>query len=116
MSADPVSLIDVSTLLEEIGGDRELLASLIQTALHDLPINMAALKLSGERYELEKMSQIAHAMKTVLAHWLAESAREEAQKVEMAAGEGAIDEAIEAAGRLETKLAGVIHALAQLKV
>jgi HPt (histidine-containing phosphotransfer) domain-containing protein len=116
MNPPPVSLIDASTLLEEIGGDRELLGNLIQTALHDLPLNMAALKVSAERYELVKMSHIAHKMKTVLAHWLAESAREEAMKVERAANEGAIDEAIEATERLEIKLAGVLQALAQYEV
>jgi HPt (histidine-containing phosphotransfer) domain-containing protein len=114
MNSQNVSPINVDIILEDIGGDRKLLAQLVQTALHDLPINMAALKYAAERYELEKVGHIAHAIKTVLAHWDAKSAHQEALQVETAAREGAIFDAIDATARLESSLAHVLDSLRSL--
>jgi HPt (histidine-containing phosphotransfer) domain-containing protein len=115
MNPQNVNSINVDIILEEIGGDRKLLAQLVETALHDLPLNMAALKYAAERYELEKVGHIAHAIKTVLAHWDAKSAHQEALLVETAAREGAIFDAIEATERLGSSLVSVLDSLRNLK-
>ncbi|MGE4299938.1 MAG: Hpt domain-containing protein [Desulfovibrionaceae bacterium] len=81
-------VIDVAALLTRLAGDGELLQELLGVFLDDLPIKIAALRQAQAEGDLYQVSRRAHAIKGSVGVINADSARECAAELEMAAVAG----------------------------
>jgi HPt (histidine-containing phosphotransfer) domain-containing protein len=114
-SPELMGFINPEDLFEEIDHDRELLHCLIDTACHDLPAYFAKLEMEATQQDARNAGLTAHAMKTTLAHWQAETPRALAQSIEGHCKAGRSEEGLALIPSLGAALQPVLSALGELK-
>jgi two-component system sensor histidine kinase/response regulator len=104
--------IDYDEALERLEGDRELLRELLDLFREDYPRQKAELESALERREAEAVRQTAHSLKGAAANLSLKPFREAALSLETAAREGAWEEMISQAGRLQSEFDRLVEHLA----
>jgi len=72
-------------LLEQLGGDEELLFELIELFIEEMPKRLVDLKAAVAAAELGELANIAHSIKGMVAEFFAETAQHYAAQLENSA-------------------------------
>jgi len=94
-------LFDKEQLLEDIGGDEELLQNVLDTAAAEIPKAVEKLKDCCAGSDTEPIRQQAHGLKGIAADLYASDLREICLKIETAAKEGDLEHALALLPELE---------------
>jgi signal transduction histidine kinase len=84
LQAGPAAMatVDYAALLSRVGGDKRLVARMIQTFRHDTPKRVAAIAAALRRQNAEELASLAHALKGSVSIFGAETARLQAQELQ----------------------------------
>jgi two-component system, sensor histidine kinase and response regulator len=107
----PTELFDFDGALKRFGGDRELCHDLIRFFLEDTPGLLEQVRTGLETGNQRTTVHGAHTLKGLAANFAAVEARDVAQEIEVAAGSGGMDRAVELLPRLERDFARLQAAL-----
>ncbi len=112
--AGPVTEVNESELLEQVGGDRALLAEMVRLFLENYPPSLAELREAVARGDAEAVHRQAHAFKGMVGHFGAQAAVEAARRLEAMGREGDLSQAEDAYAALAAAAERLRPALARL--
>ncbi len=95
---------DSAAMLEQVGGDLELLGEMVEAFLQDVPGDMARLIDSLRQGNASEAPRLAHALKGELGNLGAVKAFELARKLELMVKESRLQEALDIMQGLETEI------------
>jgi PAS domain S-box-containing protein len=105
-------IIDWSAALEYVGGDRQLLRDLVGIFFESCPAELEQLRRAVAERDAARIKRGAHNLKAATSHFGARSAFEAAERLEVMARTGPLDQASAALADLEKKLEQLRPALA----
>ncbi len=105
------AVLDERSLLDRVGGDRQLLAELARIFLADSPQMMAAIRSAVQQRDAAALRRAAHTLKGSVANFSASGAVEAALRLETMGGDGDLDGVEAAWSRLEEEIARVHEAV-----
>lgn len=111
MQAD--SPFNLDAALEQIDGDRELLAALAALFLSQAPADMAGIREALQQGDSQEVMKRAHRLKGSALQFHATALHEATQQLEAAARRGMLAEAAVLAQAVEERLAGLTQAFKQ---
>ena len=104
MLPEDQDVFDIESALEFMGGDRELLAELIEQFLEDIPRLLQELTQAIQQQDQAIVERAAHTLKGSLATFAAHSATEAAFSLEQIGRENRLNEAAGAFQQLKAEL------------
>lgn len=108
------SPIDEDALLDLVDGDRDFLASLVETFRADCAAYLDAIRKAVDTDNAEALRQKAHGLKGAAANMQAEAVRAAAHRLEELGRAGGLNQAPEALQRLEAAVDRLMPALEAL--
>jgi CheY-like chemotaxis protein len=105
--------VDRDSLMERLGGDKQLLAEVIRLFLDDCPVRLAAIKAAVDRRDAEGIRTTAHALKGAAANLSAHRLVESTSILERIGADGHLDPADAAWRRLSGDAVCVMDMLRQ---
>ncbi len=113
-SAGAAPLVDRQALLEQMGGDAELVRTIASMFLADAPEKLEAMRLAIEANNTESLSRLAHALKGAVVNFSAPLVTRAAFRLETIGREHDLSKAREAYEELENMLERLTPELADL--
>ena len=107
--------LDVSALLESVGGSRKLLREVVDVYLADTPARVAEIRRSADAGDASALADAAHALKGSVGLFVRGGAFETARRLELAARNGEMKGVGELCAELERKVASLATGLASLR-
>ncbi len=98
-------------LLERVGGDRDLLAEIIEAFREDCPAQLARVRAAVRGRDAEGLYHAAHALKGAVANFAAATVKERALELETMGREARLDQAELTLSLLEQEVAHLVSAL-----
>ncbi|KDE41297.1 Sensory box histidine kinase/response regulator [Nitrincola lacisaponensis] len=105
------ALYDWDASLEMIGGEEELLLSVLEMFLEEVPVYMNSLEQDSRNTDYEKVARTAHTLKGLLATFCATPATQAALSLEQSAKQN--QSLVEPLGRLQAEMQHLIPQLQQ---
>ncbi len=106
-----IDVFDRQELLDEMDGDREFLAELLEILKSDAPTLLGQLREALERGDAESLSTIAHTLKSMVGNLFAQPAFNAALDVEKIGRGGDLTECSARLDLLETEVSRLQKAL-----
>jgi two-component system sensor histidine kinase/response regulator len=107
--------LDVSALLESVGGSRKLLREVVDVYLADTPARIAEIRRSAGAGDAPALSEAAHALKGSVGMFLRGGAYDTARRLELAAKSGNLGGVEELCSDLEREVATLAAGLDALR-
>jgi len=82
LATDDQSVMDINSVMERVGGDKELLAELAELFIEDSQKLLAQIKEAIVRGDARVLERVAHTLKGSVGNFSAKTAREAALKLE----------------------------------
>ena len=108
------ALVDLDTALERLGGDQQLLETVVQMFLEECPSLMTKLRSSVFKQDAKALELAAHTVRGLVHNFGASTACELALKLELMGRDRNLSESAATATALETELKRVIAAVVRL--
>jgi two-component system sensor histidine kinase/response regulator len=108
------ALVDLDTALERLGGDQQLLETVVQMFLEECPSLMTRLRAAVLNQDAKALELSAHTVKGIVANFGASTACELALKLELMGKDGNLSESEGIATALETELKRVAETVVRL--
>ena len=113
--AQTKKILDPQIALDRVGGDNEILVSLLDLFASELPSIMKALRDAAGSQAGPALNRIAHRLRGSASVFGAEAAAEAALRLETIAGEGMVEDIPAAQAQLEKEIARLEPALVQFR-
>jgi PAS domain S-box-containing protein len=107
--------LDITALLDGVGGDRKLLRELVDLFLADTPKHLARLKRALARGDATRLKEAAHALKGSVGNFDSTRAFEAVQRLEMLARDNKLADVPAAMHAVEIEIAKLCQVLRQLQ-
>jgi two-component system sensor histidine kinase/response regulator len=111
---DLETLVDLDTALQRLGGDQQLLETVVQMFLEECPSLMTKLRSAVLRQDARALELAAHTVKGLVANFGASTACELALKLELMGKDRNLSDSAAIATALETELKRVIAVVVRL--
>lgn len=98
-------------LLEQIGGDTKLFEQMVELFSEDFPPLVARARRAIDEGDAAELERAAHALKSLVGNFFAESALQTAGRLEFLASESELAAAPEALAALESRLSALLSSL-----
>ncbi len=112
--APPERALDRTAILDRLGGDLDLIREIVNLFLDEYSSHLSRIREAFSRRDAEAIQRAAHAFKGMIANFGAQAAVDAAQRVEMAARQGDLEEAQRALFLLEDEAMRLASALPRL--
>jgi len=110
------SNVNLTTLLQLIGGDKELMKELISILLDTYPVQLADARSAIDARDFKKLHKVSHNLKNSVANFGAEKAYKIACQLEKMGRECHLDKAYETLDELEKEMDRVEDFLTDYKI
>jgi len=106
--------LDEDDILALVGGDLDLLRTIVELFLQDYPVRVSSMREAVSRGDAKGLQSAAHALKGAVANFTKNGTFQAAQQVESLARSGELGAAEGALGTLEAELATLTPGLIRL--
>lgn len=107
--------VDWQIALEAMGGDEQLLRSIVDVLLDEAPRQLESIRVAAAAAQVADLRRAAHTLKGSLRYFAAEAAAHQAEQIEQLAQSGATDVSPDALARLRTEVDVVLRELEQFR-
>ena len=107
-------LFNLDKVLNQLGGDQDLLTELIAVFLDDMPAQMRAIETALGEQNADGLRRAAHSLKGAVSNFASESTRREAASLEELGRAGALEGAADIFERLTTQMSLLVQALGKV--